>query len=186
MILIERENMMNKPIINRKNIKQLPNKPTVLFINPDRGVSAEHIVHQGISSIAAYLKEANIDCHAVLTSICNDEMIIETIGLYDYKYIGFFVTSDDTAINYIRNIVQKIKEVRADIQYLAGGPQATLAHEQLMKDIPEIDIWNGSAWMYSRRFLTGISYSASRRSSAVTSSTIESCWPISAAVPGNP
>ncbi len=49
-----------------------------------------------------------------------------------------------------------------------------------------LSLGNGCAWMSSRRSPTGILYSASQKSSAVTSSTIGHFLPISVAVPGNP
>ena len=49
--------------------------------------------------------------------------------------------------------------------------------------------WNsasGSAWMSLKKCLTGILFSASRRSFAVIFFTTESFLPVSAVVPGNP
>ena len=119
---------------------QLPLNPEILFINPDRNMTGERIVHQGISSIAAYLFESGIESHALLTSLCNDDFIIEMIEKYPYKYVGFFITSDPTSVNYSKKMINRIKAKRNDIIYLSGGPHPTLGSEDLMKDIPDMDI----------------------------------------------
>jgi radical SAM superfamily enzyme YgiQ (UPF0313 family) len=118
----------------------LPKDPAILFVNPDRGMSNERIVHQGISAVAARLREHGLASHAVLTSQCDDESIVRAIEEYGYRHVGFFVTSDESATQYAKGLISRIKARRADIVFMAGGPHATLGTEELLAEIPDLDI----------------------------------------------
>ena len=118
----------------------LPQNPTMLFINPDRGFSAEHIVHQGMSSIAAYLRAHGIESHVAITSTSSDEAILEAVDRYRYRFVGFYVTSDSSCVDIVRSLAEAIRRRYSDVQFMAGGPHATLAPEDLMRDIPLMDI----------------------------------------------
>jgi radical SAM superfamily enzyme YgiQ (UPF0313 family) len=117
-----------------------PSDPVALFMNPDRNLSSERIVHQGISAIAAHLEKVGIGIHALNTSQCDDEFIMERFRTGPYKVVGFFITSDDTVIGYVKNMSARIKQICPDILCLAGGPHATLSAEELLKTIPYIDV----------------------------------------------
>lgn len=125
---------------NDESRQSLLEKPLMLFINPDRDMSGERIVHQGISSIASYLIRRGFGSHAVLTSLCSDDFILEKISQFNYKYVGFYLTSDDSAVGYALSLIQKIKSTRADIIFLAGGPHATLGADELMSQLPDMDL----------------------------------------------
>ncbi len=158
---------MNQSGTPRIQPGELPENPAILFINPDRGLCGERIVHQGISAVAAALKETGINSHAVLTSSLDDDGIIQAIEQAGYSHVGFFVTSDQTVIQYVKNLIQRIAGRRPDIVFLAGGPHASLGSDDLLKEIPDVDICvrgegeeacaeilSGNAWETIR----GISY----------------------------
>ena len=125
---------------NANTHQRLLEKPLMLFINPDRDMSGERIVHQGISSIASYLIDRGIGSHALLTSLCSDDYILERISQYAYTYVGFYLTSDDSAIGYARSLMKKIKNVNNNMIFVAGGPHATLGSDELMTQLPDMDL----------------------------------------------
>ncbi|MGO9199920.1 MAG: B12-binding domain-containing radical SAM protein [Limisphaerales bacterium] len=118
----------------------LPEHPAILFINPDRGFSAEHIVHQGISSIAAYLRTRGVQSHALITSTSDDDTIYACVERYRYPYVGFYVNSDSSALGAVRHLTENIKRRHPEVRFMAGGPHATLSPADLMRDIPLMDI----------------------------------------------
>ena len=118
----------------------MPADPFALFINPDRGLTSERIVHQGISSIGAYLQARGVASHALITSTSSDEFIFDVVNRYDYKYVGFYTTSDDSVLGAVKSLITGIKARRPDIIAVAGGVHATLDPEDLMTRIPEVDL----------------------------------------------
>ena len=123
-----------------KKLPPLPESPQLLLINPDRNLSAEKIVHQGMAAIATYLETQGIYCHLANTSQCDDDFILQQVREYPYGYVGFFVTSDGTIVDYVRGMLARIKEIRPEIVALAGGPHATLDAEKLLQDVPDLAV----------------------------------------------
>jgi anaerobic magnesium-protoporphyrin IX monomethyl ester cyclase len=130
--------IQNIEVAKEDDVK-LPHNPVVLFINPDRHLTTEHIVPQGISAIAAYLQERGIKSHALITSTSDDEFILDNIDRWGYPYVGFYANSDAVTIRSVRDLTEKIKARRPQTTLLAGGPHATLAPLELMAEIPLID-----------------------------------------------
>ena len=118
----------------------LPQHPAILFINPDRGYSAEHIVHQGMSSIAGYLRTHGMESHVAITSTSEDEAILEAVDRYRYPFVGFYVNSEFSSVETVRNLTEAIRRRHPEVKFMAGGPHATLAPDDLMRDIPLMDI----------------------------------------------
>ncbi len=118
----------------------MPRDPVALFINPDRGLTSERIVHQGISSISAYLRARGIASHALVTSTSSDDFILDVVGRYDYQYVGFYTTSDEGSLATVKALLSSIKARRPDILGIAGGVHATLDPDDLMARMPEMDL----------------------------------------------
>ncbi len=123
-----------------ERMKDLPTAPQVLFVNPDSGFTAERIVHQGISSIGAYLEQQGIQSHALLTSCSSDDDMAQAISQYRYPYVGFHIASYDPCLAVVRQLTQMVRQLHPEVVLLAGGPHATLAADRLFGEIPEIDI----------------------------------------------
>jgi anaerobic magnesium-protoporphyrin IX monomethyl ester cyclase len=120
--------------------RDLPTAPQVLFVNPDHGFTDERIVHQGISSIGAYLEKNGIQSHALLTSSSSEDDMAQAISRYRYPYVGFHIVSYDPCLAVVRKLTQRVRELHPEVVLLAGGPHATLAADRLFREIPEIDI----------------------------------------------
>jgi anaerobic magnesium-protoporphyrin IX monomethyl ester cyclase len=126
--------------VAKEDVVRMPDNPMALFINHDRHLTAEHLVPQGISAIAAYLREHGINSHALITSTSDNEFMLDRIDQWGYPYVGFYVNSSAATIQSVRDLTEQIKARRPHTILLAGGPHATLAPLELMSDIPLIDV----------------------------------------------
>jgi anaerobic magnesium-protoporphyrin IX monomethyl ester cyclase len=126
--------------VAKEDVARMPDNPVALFINHDRHLTSEHLIPQGISAIAAYLRARGINCHALITSTSGDELIMDSIDRWGYAYVGFYANSDATTIRSVRTLTEKIKARRPQTTLIAGGPHATLAPLELMAEIPLVDI----------------------------------------------
>ena len=118
-----------------KKVEDLPKDPEVLFILDDRA-DPTGCVHQGISSMAAYLKERDVLSHALMTSTCDDEFIEEILQRYHYRYVAFSVVSEDSP----RQLIDMVKRDSPDSQVVVGGPHVTIIGAQMLEENESIDI----------------------------------------------
>jgi radical SAM superfamily enzyme YgiQ (UPF0313 family) len=118
----------------------LPRDPAFLFVNPDRGLTSERIIHQGLSSIAAALESRGFASHAAITSTTGDQELLEAVSRHGYRYVGFYTTSDDGVLATVRALAAAVKARRPDTVTIAGGVHASLDPEDLLNRIPEMDL----------------------------------------------
>jgi radical SAM superfamily enzyme YgiQ (UPF0313 family) len=111
--------------------------PKVLFILEDRP-DPTGCVHQGISSIAAYLRQHGIESRAVITSLCDDAFIEDAVSRYRFEYIAFSVL---TGLQWaIHARIASLKAKFPQLKIIVGGPHITTTEEQMLNDNSQIDM----------------------------------------------
>jgi len=107
----------------------LPGNPRILFIVEDRP-DPTLCPHQGISSLAGYLRERGIAAHALITSMTDDLEIERALKKHEYGWVGFTVLTgmEPSVLERAR----RIKEIQPDTTIIVGGPHITITGEQIL------------------------------------------------------